>query len=184
MVIYTVPPWVLTKTKIYSTICQENSSNSAIFGTFGPFFDIFGPFWPIFGLHMPGWLLFLDKLSVFWGDITISIDYLLLYHFQVPKIAKNWLIFRTFGPFFCYLWSICANFWPPRDWMMAYFGWIACIMMRTNDFNRFFLSIFHLKVKKFATTLKKSLILRFVSNFKGVGKIMLLCCLRYFREPG
>ena len=154
MVIYTVPPWVLTKTKIYSTICHENSSNSAIFGTFGPFFDIFGPFWPIFGLHMPGWLLILDKLSVFLWDLTILLDSTQFHHFHVPKIAKNWLIFSKYGPFFWYLWSICANFWPPRDWMMAYFGWIACIMMRTNDFSRFFID-FSPKGKKICNNTEK-----------------------------
>ena len=50
---------------ISSTICHENSSKLAIFGTFGPFWSIFGPFWPISDLLMTGIWDILEKLSVF-----------------------------------------------------------------------------------------------------------------------
>ena len=127
MVISTVPPWVLSKTKIYSTICHENSSNSAIFGTFGPFFDIFGPIWPIFDLLMTGWGIILDKLSVFLWDLTILIDFRQFHHFPVPKIAKIDEILTKFdefspspGPFFPTNGSLYMSIWG-KIWNFALF---------------------------------------------------------------
>ena len=159
---------------------RQYSSILAIFGTFGPFFDIFGPFSPISGLLMTGWWLILDKLGVFWWDLTISIDFRKLYHFQVPKIAKMWVIFGTFDPFF----DIFGPF-SPISGLPVTGWWLILDKLSVFWWDLTILIDFLPNGKKICNNTEKiQRILRFVSNFKGVGKIMLLGGDMYFLEGG